>query len=65
VLSGEHNNANAYQVVDYLSREGFQIGNNLASYIHLHMASQPSMIHRFIAICQQFGQGVSEAELKK
>jgi cobyrinic acid a,c-diamide synthase len=32
-------------------QEGFQCGNILASYAHLHMASRPSAVERFAAKC--------------
>ena len=48
---------NAYRIMGSQRREGFQSGNTLASYIHLHMASQPAMIHRFIALCEQYKKG--------
>ena len=31
--------------------EGFQSGNTLASYIHLHLASRPDSVERFVAAC--------------
>ncbi len=47
--------ANAYQLIDKGDRiEGFQKGNLLASYIHLHLGSLPGMAQRFIANCVQF-----------
>lgn len=56
VLDEGQDSCNAYRVVDKGDyREGFQRGNLLASYIHLHLASQPSMAARFIAGCQRFG----------
>jgi len=33
------------------SDEGYQRGNVLASYVHLHMASRPDSINNFIACC--------------
>ena len=53
-----NSNMNAYQIVGSQRQEGFHIGNTFASYIHLHMASQPSMVHRFIEHCRQFEKGV-------
>lgn len=57
ILSGDYGNMNAYQVIGSQQREGFHIGNAFASYIHLHMASQPSMARRFIECCRHFGEG--------
>jgi cobyrinic acid a,c-diamide synthase len=57
VLSGDYNDMNAYQIVGSQRQEGFHSGNIFASYIHLHIASQPSMVHRFIELCHQFGKG--------
>ena len=54
VPSSDYNNMNAYQIVGTERKEGFHIGNTIASYIHLHMASQPSMVKRFIERCRQF-----------
>jgi cobyrinic acid a,c-diamide synthase len=34
--------------------EGFQTRNVLASYIHLHLGSLPSMPGRFVAVCRNF-----------
>jgi cobyrinic acid a,c-diamide synthase len=56
VLAGEYD-TNAYRIVGSPRREGFQSGNTLASYIHIHMASQPGMIHRFISLCEQYKKG--------
>jgi cobyrinic acid a,c-diamide synthase len=33
--------------------EGFQKGNILASYAHLHLASRPRALERFIASCER------------
>jgi len=46
---------NAYCVIDKGRRlEGFHRRNLLASYIHLHLGSLPSMAVRFIDNCQRF-----------
>ncbi len=50
----------AYSVVDQEGRlEGFRSGSVLASYVHLHMASHPSLAPRFVEICsaKQKGRG--------
>ncbi len=48
----------AYHITDKGSRsEGFQKGNLLASYIHLHLGSFPAMALRFIEACRQFREG--------
>jgi cobyrinic acid a,c-diamide synthase len=45
---------NAYEVLDTGDREGFLVGNTLASYIHLHMAAAPGMAQRFIETCRSW-----------
>ncbi len=35
-------------------REGYKIKNTLASYVHLHFASNPDFARSFVEICQQF-----------
>jgi len=47
---------NAYRIVDKDDRvEGYQKERVLASYIHLHFASLPSVALRFIETCNEFG----------
>ena len=55
---GEYEKNNAYRVVDTERQEGFHIGNTFASYIHLHLASKPSIARRFIETCCQFNNQV-------
>jgi len=57
VLEKNADTPNAYSIIDKgKRREGFQKGNLLASYIHLHLGSLPSMVGRFIENCQKFRQ---------
>jgi cobyrinic acid a,c-diamide synthase len=58
VPSSDYDNMNAYQIVGTERKEGFHIGNTIASYVHLHMASQPNMVKRFIKRCCQFEKEV-------
>ncbi|MDO8567314.1 MAG: cobyrinate a,c-diamide synthase, partial [Dehalococcoidales bacterium] len=52
VLSQDSDGMNAYRIIGSERREGFQTGNILASYIHLHLASKVSMAQRFIEQCR-------------
>ena len=48
--------ANAYEILDRgPRREGFLKQQLLASYIHLHFGSLPSMAPRFVEKCREFG----------
>lgn len=52
--------ANAYLLKDgNQTREGFQINNLLASYIHLHLGSLPHMASNFITKCVQYQKAAS------
>jgi cobyrinic acid a,c-diamide synthase len=56
VLNSGKGCENAYRVLDAEGQiEGFQIKGLLASYIHLHFASRPSLAPRFVEVCQEFG----------
>lgn len=57
-IMGLDNNQSAYSLVggkgeDY-RREGYVDNNLLASYIHLHFRSNPSMAARFLQACRGF-----------
>jgi cobyrinic acid a,c-diamide synthase len=57
VLEKNADRPNAYSIIDKgKRREGFHKGNLLASYIHLHLGSLPSMVGRFVENCQKFRQ---------
>lgn len=45
---------NAYMIDEHQRREGFQINNVFASYIHLHFGSRPGLAQRFIKICSEY-----------
>jgi cobyrinic acid a,c-diamide synthase len=48
----------AYDVVRHTGEEpwaeGYAVGNVLASYIHLHLASRPGMAERWVAACRVY-----------
>ena len=54
ILCEDSKGMNAYEVAEVGSREGFHIGNTLASYIHLHMAARPGIAQRFIESCRSW-----------
>lgn len=57
VLEDSNLPPNAYRIIDGQERlEGFQNGNLIASYIHLHMGSLSSMAPRFVESCCRFKQ---------
>lgn len=41
-------------------REGYRVGNTLASYVHAHWALNPLMAERFIAGCERTSNGHAE-----
>ena len=54
-LQSGHGPQSAYRVQESNGQaEGFQTGNILASYIHLHLGSLPSMPGRFVAVCRNY-----------
>ena len=62
----ENNTAdfNAYRVMDRTDRkEGFQKKGMLASYVHLHLGSLPTMAPRFVETCRRSGHRRSSGEL--
>jgi cobyrinic acid a,c-diamide synthase len=55
VLEGSVDSSHAYRIVDKGNiPEGFRRNNVLASYIHLHLGSLPSMAIHFIETCHRF-----------
>lgn len=42
-----------YRRTDAVYQEGFQKGNILASYVHLHLASRPAALEAFLALCRK------------
>lgn len=55
VINKSTDTPNAYRITDGDQLwEGFQRGNLLASYIHLHLGSLPTMAPRFVETCRQF-----------
>jgi cobyrinic acid a,c-diamide synthase len=58
----------AYRVEEKENREeGFQAGNVLDSYIHLHLGALPSTAPRFAEMCRSFHQakGKKTGSLKR
>ena len=59
-LEGAQGNGMAYEILEPpRGREGFHWGMLLASYVHLHLASRPSMAQRFVEVCQRFQEKAS------
>ena len=45
----------AYRVLNLDGRtEGYQCGNLLATFVHLHLATDPSLVGRFVASCARY-----------
>ena len=42
------------QVPRPLWPEGYQCGNLLATFVHLHLATDPSLAGRFVASCARY-----------
>jgi cobyrinic acid a,c-diamide synthase len=62
VLEKDADSPNAYCVIDKgKRREGFHKRNLLASYIHLHLGSLPSMAVHFINNCRRFQESQERA----
>ena len=55
-LQREPNEEAAYLILEQDRREGFQTGNILASYIHVHFAARPGLAQRFIKYCKGKGR---------
>jgi cobyrinic acid a,c-diamide synthase len=56
-ISGEHTAARCYHVQTSRgdqTEEGYHVGNVLASYAHLHFASEPKLAVAFLDHCQSF-----------
>lgn len=46
-----------YRRTNEVYEEGFQKGNILASYVHLHLASRPAALEEFLALCRESRTG--------
>jgi cobyrinic acid a,c-diamide synthase len=61
-ISGEPASTRCYQMVTSLGEradEGYQEGSVLASYAHLHFASEPGLAGAFLHRCEEFGVSAS------
>jgi cobyrinic acid a,c-diamide synthase len=62
-ISGDQPTSRCYQLQTSRGdqgEEGYQYRNVLASYIHLHFASDPGLASAFVDRCQAFGAGVRD-----
>jgi cobyrinic acid a,c-diamide synthase len=62
-ISGDQPASRCYQLQTSRGdqgEEGYQYRNVLASYIHLHFASDPGLASAFVDRCQEFGAGVRD-----
>ncbi len=48
-----------------LGDEGYQVGGVLASYIHLHFASDPGLAPAFVGACESFRRGRGDASASR
>jgi cobyrinic acid a,c-diamide synthase len=63
-IEGEADLPRCYEVrtaTGQVSSEGYHRGNVLASYVHLHFASNPGIATAFVDACRQFRAGQSSA----
>jgi cobyrinic acid a,c-diamide synthase len=64
VLESDAGTGNAYRILEQEGlQEGFQKKKLLASYIHLHLGSLPSMALRFVESCREFRDSGNHREL--
>jgi cobyrinic acid a,c-diamide synthase len=58
-ISGDHEAARSYELQTphgERSREGYGVGNVLASYVHLHFASDPTLASSLVDRCRAHGR---------
>ena len=58
-LEGPIGPHSAYRVLGSDTLEGLQTGSVLASYVHIHMGSRPSLAPRFVNVCVEFAHRVA------
>ena len=55
-----------YRVVDQDNRaDGFQVGSVWASYVHIHLGSDPSMARRFVDTCARLSRLAPQPALRR